>query len=743
MRWWCGAAALVAAVWSGSPWPLLAAPVLIRRRWRFGLVLLLCWLHGLVALHHGLAARLPEALNGVTLAVQARVEGLPVTETAFRYGEPMRHQRLQLRVRLTDNAGRWPGWHRVRVSSWAPLPVLGAGDRFQGEVRLYFPHGWYNQSGVDRTRIDLSQGIDGRGALLTVAQRRPGQGGLAVLRERLSARLFDRLSRSPLGAAVIPALVAGDRRGIDEPLWSLFRELGTAHLLAISGLHLSLVVALLWGLGRAVLAPLAQCLIRPARAVALQQLAWWPALAGAAGYAALAGFAVPTRRALIMVVVLAVCRWRRRALPAGKVLAMALVVVLLIDPLAALSEGLWLSFSAVAAITLLTGAGGRWPVMVALPTLMAALSGWLFDAWGWWSPLANLVLVPLFSLLVVPLALLGALFDHSGLLLAAASGVELATAIMEAMQSWPAPSLPPLSAVAALALLGAGLLMLLPAWPWPRRLLPLWLLPWWLPAMDLPGPGQVDMVVFEVGQGQAIALRTRHHVLLYDVGPGWPGGSAARRVLVPWLREQRRTPTLTLVSHGDSDHAGGLADLTEVGRLLSGEPDRVPGAGQCLAGQRWQFDGVLFTVVWPPRSGAWRGNAASCVLRVQAAGASALLTGDITDQVEYRLLGSVAPVTVLQLAHHGSASANTAAWIAALEPRWAVASAGYANRFGHPNGAVIHRLREAGVTLLRTDRDGMIVFRLGGLDNAALITKWRFDHGRPWHRPGSDVFDLL
>ncbi|HCE39404.1 MAG TPA: DNA internalization-related competence protein ComEC/Rec2, partial [Alcanivorax sp.] len=254
------------------------------------------------------------------------------------------------------------------------------------------------------------------------------------------------------------------------------------------------------------------------------------------------------------------------------------------------------------------------------------------------------------------------------------------------------------------------------------------------PDPGAPPPGRVDLVVFEVGQGQALALRTAGHLVLYDAGPGWNGGSAMARVVVPWLRRHGLRPDVTVISHGDGDHAGGLEDLPWPGRLLAGEPDRVPGAAPCRAGQHWRFDGVDFRVLWP-RDRDWQGNDASCVLRVDAVGASLLLTGDITKAVEYRLLGKVAPVDVLQLAHHGSASSSADAWVASLAPRWAVASVGYANRFRHPAPDLVAGLEAAGVTVLRTDRTGMIVFRLGGLDNAALVEKWRRDHGRPWHRP--------
>ncbi|HAJ43263.1 MAG TPA: DNA internalization-related competence protein ComEC/Rec2, partial [Alcanivorax sp.] len=117
-------------------------------------------------------------------------------------------------------------------------------------------------------------------------------------RAGLSRRVKELLSASPAGAAVIPALVTGDRRGLEPPLWRLFRDLGTAHLLAISGLHLTLVTGLLWGLGRWLLAPLLWLACPPARRFSLQQWAWAPSLAGALGYAALAGFALPTQRAL-------------------------------------------------------------------------------------------------------------------------------------------------------------------------------------------------------------------------------------------------------------------------------------------------------------------------------------------------------------------------------------------------------------------------------------------------------------
>jgi competence protein ComEC len=230
----------------------LAVP---RRRW-FCLLLALSWAHGLVALERGLDRRLPEHLNGTTLTVEARVVGLPVTEIRRRFGEALRRQRIILDLRLAVDERPWPGRHRVRVTAWAPLPALNAGDRVRGKVRLFFPHGWYNQTGPDRARFDLANRIDARGVLTAVSRQRAHPNSLDARRDRLSRRVSEQLSLSPFAAAVIPALVTGDRRGLDPPLWRLFRDLGTAHLLAISGLHLTLVTGLLWGLGRWLLAPL-------------------------------------------------------------------------------------------------------------------------------------------------------------------------------------------------------------------------------------------------------------------------------------------------------------------------------------------------------------------------------------------------------------------------------------------------------------------------------------------------------
>ena len=244
------------------------------------------------------------------------------------------------------------------------------------------------------------------------------------------------------------------------------------------------------------------------------------------------------------------------------------------------------------------------------------------------------------------------------------------------------------------------------------------------------------MIAFDVGQGQALAVQTRRHLVLYDLGPGWPGGDMGARVIQPWLRRQRATPDLTFVSHGDLDHAGGLVSLADSippGSLYSGEVERVPGSRPCLRGQAWYFDGVRIEVIWPLADVPLREpNNASCVLVISSAAGVVMLTGDITHPVEYWLSEHDAqPLDLLQVAHHGSSTSSSYTFLRAFRPRLAFASAGHNNRFGHPSEQIRGRFAELDIPLLITAETGMIVFPMRDQDNAAAI-RWRERYRRPW-----------
>jgi competence protein ComEC len=299
----------------------------------------------------------------------------------------------------------------------------------------------------------------------------------------------------------------------------------------------------------------------------------------------------------------------------------------------------------------------------------------------------------------------------------------------------------------ACGLLG-GVLLLMPL-PWRLRLLGLpLLLPLLAPPIERPAEGEFEVVVADIGQGTAVLLRTRNHLLLYDAGPRYgEQADAGQRVLLPLLRARGETQIdLLMLSHRDTDQVGGAASLlaqTEVRALSTSLPPEHPlRAGgrayqRCAAGQSWAWDGVTFEVLHPqPADYALqlKPNALSCVLRVQSrAGASLLLTGDIEAAQEADLvarLGRSLRSQVLLVPHHGSRTSSTDAFVEAVAPGTAVVQAAYRNRFGHPVPQVEARYRALGVEWLRSDRCGAWSWSSDGAGRCEREAAARYWHHR-------------
>ena len=689
---------------------------------------LLAW-QAQAALDRALTARLPPALEGAVLTFAGRVADLP-EQAALGQGAL---QRVRFLLDADPGALPWPGRHRLQLSWFAEdVSALQAGARVRVTVRLRAPRGLVNERGFDSERQALARGVVARGTVQSLQVLAPGH-GLHHWREQLSARLAGDLAGHDRAARLLPALVSGDRRAIDGPLWQLLQRTGTAHLVAISGLHISLVAGLVWWLASRLLAlPLAWGVgQRPA-----QWLAVGPALLAACGYAALAGFSLPTQRALVMTAVALLCLVARWRLGPGQVLWLAAMVVTVPAPLAWLDTSFWLSFGAVALLVLLHGAGraGVLRMQLALTLVFGVLAGGLFGLWSLAALPANLLLVPLFSLLLVPLALLQALPGGAVLAPLTAALLNLALDWLALLGDWPLLPLPA-TLMAALATALVLLRLLLPAlpgprWPWLLALPPLL----WPPAPTLQH-GEVELHVFDVGQGQMMVLGTRHHRVIYDAGPAWLEGDAVSRLLLPWWG-RAAPPALVFASHHHSDHAGGLASLPDgwqgVDRF-SGEPERWPGSLPCLRGQGWWLDGVAFEVLWPPPMLPLRhSNNRSCVLRVRARNQTLLLTGDIGREVEYWLAQhDDLRAEVLQVPHHGSHSSSSFTLLRAVSPRYAFVSAGHGNAFGHPADRIVARYVDAGVVLHSTAASGMLVYR----GNGTPPRRERLHSAFPWRLP--------
>ncbi len=743
---------LPAAIWLTGLLPLLLLPWLLPPRWRRGVQpvmlavagFLWAWFSAAAVLQH----YLPSTLEGEDMVLEGVIVSLPETDA-------QRARFLFDITRLHHRGEPIPSPGRVRLAWYRPYPHLEAGQRWRLQARLKRPHGMVNPGTFDYEGWLFQQRIRATGyvrpgADTVLLSTDSNTAPLQRLRQRLHEQLRTLTGEHPLGG-LVAALALGERQGVERGQWQLLRATGTNHLVAISGLHIGIVAGLVFFLTRRFW-PWPEHLPAP-KAAALA------ALLAAALYAALAGFSIPTQRALIMVAVAMLALLGQRALRPARVLSLALLVVLILDPLAVLSPGFWLSFGAVAVI--LYGMGGRlaasgwwwrWgrvQVLVALG-LAPLLSLW-FQQVPLISPLANLLAVPWVSLLVVPLVLLATVLATL-LPVPAAWLLQLALLALDVLWWWLefcAGLLPADWSVLAAApwtMLPAvlGLIWLLAPRGWPARWLGLvWLLPMLLARPAGPAPGQAWVTLLDVGQGLAVLVRTAGHTLLYDTGPGYGSGTdAGEMVIVPVLRHYglRRIDTLIL-SHGDSDHAGGAAAVfegLEVGRFVSSAAVPLPWREHepCHSGQRWQWDGVSFELLYPPPQGGHgsKGNDSSCVLRIVAGGRAVLLSGDIEAAAERELLARVPQqlaADVLVAPHHGSKTSSTAPFVTAVAARHVLFSIGYRNRYGFPHPAVAARYRAAGSELHDTAAQGAITVRLGG--QGVVLESYRQQARRYWY----------
>ncbi|HEU0153756.1 MAG TPA: DNA internalization-related competence protein ComEC/Rec2 [Arenimonas sp.] len=691
-----------------------------------------------------LAAQWPAARSGQDVVVEGRVVGLPLrTEDGLRF-----------EFIVTEGPPGLAAGRKLRLGWFArpgqPLPGVVPGSRWRLPLRLRAPRGLLNPGGFDFERRAIEQRIAATGVVRDAGPvQRLGPGhGLDQARAVLSARIHAAVAQP--SARFVAALALGDTRGLDDRDWEILRATGLTHLIAISGFHVGLVAGFGAWLGRALywLTPaLGRRWPRPQGSAAM-------ALALAAGYTALAGFALPTVRTLLMIAAVALAHGLRRPASLAQSLSLALVCVLVGDPASVLAPGFWLSFLGVAwlawCLPQRPGEGLLRPFLAAQAVAMLGLlplSVWFFSQASLPGPLVNLVGIPWISLVVVPLALLGLAFDPwlpgvaAGLWSLSATLMQWLWLGLDWVARWP-PALAwlpePGLAATTLALLGAfwGLLpRTVPGKPLALALL----LPLLWPALPRPPRGEVDLHLLDVGQGLALLVRTHAHTLLYDAGPAPPRGmDLGEAVVVPALRALgvARLDTL-VISHGDNDHAGGAEAVARAfapGRVMA--PEAMPGTrhGACVAGQRWRWDGVDFEVLHPTPHFPYLRNDSSCVLRISAGGRHALLAGDIGRHVEARL--AKLPRTrigadLLVVPHHGSDTSSSLDFLAAVRPTLGLVAVGEGNRFGLPKPVVLNRYDRYSVTLHDSAGSGAITVRLGP-GGVRLRERLRQDRPRYW-----------
>jgi len=687
-----------------------------------------------------LADRLPEHLAGSDVEISGVIADLPEQD----------NRRARFDFMVDESAQPLPS--KLRISWYYPGTDIKVGQHWTFTVRLKPPHGSLNPGGFDYERWLFTEGIGATAYVrpfpkpVLLGSDTPWT-SIAVWRQAIS----DHLSNGSNGFALIKALTIGDGSSITQQQWDIFRKTGTIHLIVISGSHIGLVAGLVYFLTLRAWAWTGYLALSPQKVAAIA------ALSAGIFYAGLAGFSVPTQRAVVMLAMLMLAIMRQRNIQPFNTLAVAMLAVPAFDPLAVLSAGFWLSFLAVAVIVYAVagrlGKSGHiaeaarinWVTSLGLSPLLL----FFFQQVSLCAPLANFIAVPVISLLVVPVALFAVLLMFvwqaaaDQLLFLLDSVLQGLCWLLERMARLPFATLNhPQPSYWALGFAVPGILILLAPKGMPARWSGLvMLLPLIFTEPEKPETGDINLTLLDVGQGLSVVVQTAGHWLVYDAGAKFSAESdIGQSVIVPFLRLHGVDKLDKLIiSHGDNDHIGGAASLLReipADSVLTSVPEQLRDYApvKCRAGQSWYWDRVRFTLLSPGTASQASDNDNSCVLKIDAEHGSVLLTGDIEAAAELRLLKTYRQQLksdVLIAPHHGSNTSSTPAFLQTVQPGTVLISAGYRNQFRHPHQDVLMRYRHIYANWLNTADSGAIAVQIN--NEAITVHRQRDIEARYWH----------
>ena len=685
-----------------------------------------------------LDSRLPSVLEGKELLVTGRVVDVPDKDAdGVRFRFKVEHAVLPDTLADPGNSLNINDFSGViRLGWFQGQQTINAGENWQLLVRLKRPSGFMNPGGFDYEKWLFTERILATGYIrqsedLNKRLAEAPWWSINYWRQRIHENIQQNVGNKS-SAAVLSALTVAVRNSLDDKQWKLLQQTGTSHLVAISGLHIAVVagfalfpIMLIWRL-----------FPRLNERVPLRVVGGLLGVVFALIYAMLAGFTLPTQRALLMVVIGIWGLVSRRNYDASTILALALLGVLILDPLAAMTISFWLSFLAVTLILIFLKRQMQKPrfaiikLQLMLSLAMLPLTLLFFGTASLTSPVANLFAIPWVSLLVVPLSLVALILMPLSTALSnqlfnlAALAIDYLFKGLAYLAESPLANLHP-AEIPTLYLMVAfmGLLFLLLPKGFPARWLGLVLMvPAFLFTPEKPQQSSFSYTLLDVGQGMASVIETAEHTLVYDTGTRVSDSfDVGKLVLVPYLRAKGiREVNSLIVSHEDNDHRGGaryLVDTLKVDNILSSDTTILIGnqVKACVKGMQWQWDGVDFEILSPPEiyseSYPKNDNNRSCVLRVSNRHHSLLLTADIQAFTEEKLIENYPDKLiseVITVPHHGSKTSSSVEFIRSVSPQIGLIPAGYRSRFGHPKPEIVERYETAGVELLDTVSDGAI-----------------------------------
>ncbi|MFV2060672.1 MAG: DNA internalization-related competence protein ComEC/Rec2 [Gammaproteobacteria bacterium] len=720
------------------------------------------------------------AQNTLQNKIASELEGKDIVVTGIISSLPEqinRRTKFELSVNtVTYNNRNYSSPKKITLNWYGKSPKLIPNDKWQLVVRLKKPNGYQNPGGFDYEAWIFQNGIDAKGyvrknnlnKLLDV-----NQSSFSFTRMRYSIKQKLEATVAPKYRPIILALLIGDKSEINNDQWRVFRKTGTSHLIAISGLHIGLIAALVFFISRWLWGYYSigvEIIPSPKVAAIL-------AIISAVIYSGMAGFSLPTQRALIMLCVIMISILLDVRAQSWKTLAIALLLVLIFSPFAVMNPGFWLSFFAVAVILYFSKSTkfnnklvsslyswGLIQLVIAIGLLPFVLL--FFKESSIISPIANLVIVPVFSFIIVPLVFIAGclvfifpflskiffsivifILDKVWFFLEYLSELNFASFQINYLT---------VSAF-LLACIGVGLVFLPKKFP-TKYLAPVFFIPIFFSKITPPDFGTAKITLLDVGQGLSAVIQTQRHTLVYDTGPRYSESfNTGRTVVIPFLKISGISKVDTIIiSHGDNDHIGGLKSIIEsieVDSILTSVTTKVKSRirknkkisiENCYNDNQWLWDGIKFQIIHPGIDSELKNNNASCVLKVSTIAEesdsakqtySILLTGDIEAEAESEIIDNDThniKSNIVIAPHHGSKTSSTEEFVTRINPDYVLYPVGYRNRYQFPTDVVSQRYRSQGVAEYSTSEYGAISFDL----NASKLKKpelYRVSQRRFWH----------